>query len=159
MPAAGASSIAPVGLPITRNYTLDEIGDVSRNVRLGFDPAGRLAVISGDACVVLNDATWLDIAERGADLLNMLQLVTDAEGNAFVGALAAWGIAELTGAGRLRPVSFRPDNFPALVGTTNFTHIIPLESGVYFGGLNGVVHWNRATREQTFFNIPSIASI
>jgi hypothetical protein len=52
-----------LGLPFTRFYSYEEIGNTSRGMRLGFDPLGRIAVTRAGSCIVLNDTTWLDIAE------------------------------------------------------------------------------------------------
>src|SRR5688572_21591686 len=39
------------GLPFTRFYPFEEIGNVSRGVRLGFDPLGRITVTRGGSCI------------------------------------------------------------------------------------------------------------
>src|SRR4051794_34821800 len=51
------------GLPFTRSYSLEDIGYGPRGSNLGFDRYGRVAVIHDDVYAVLNDTTWLNIAD------------------------------------------------------------------------------------------------
>lgn len=148
-----------IGLPITRNYVLEDIGDVSRGVRLDFDHVGRLAVIGGDAYIVLNDTAWIDLASKDEDAQAMSQVSTDAAGRSYFSSLAAWGVVERAPDGTLRPRNVRPASYPDWAVQTSFIHILPHEDGVYFGGLNGVVHWNRTTDEQSFFKISGVTNV
>lgn len=154
-----ASLVPTIGLPITRNYALDDIGDVSRSFHLGFDPWGRLAVFGGDTYVVLNDGTWLDLAAKETDTPTMNEVVTAATGDSYFGSLATWGVIGFTDKGELRPRSLRPAHVPEWVAATEFVHVLPLEAGVYFAGFNGVVYWERSTGEQTFFHVPGATNI
>jgi hypothetical protein len=155
--ASGAGGI--IGLPFTRTYSLDEIGEVTRGARLGFDRIGRLAVISDHSYVVLNDATWLDLAQKGPGSVALLQAANDAAGRTYFGALAAWGELEYTPEGKLRTRSFRPREYPTWVNATNFYFVVPLEGGVLFGGPNGLVYWDRSTGEQTFMETPGVSNV
>lgn len=148
-----------IGLPVSRNYALDEIGDVSRGVRLGFDDMGRLIVIGRNACFVLNDLAWLETFRKREDTPAILQFVTDNDGIAYFGALAAWGCVEKTADGMLTTRNLRPADYPDWVSSTNFTRIVPTDTGVCFGGANGVVHWDRSRDEQVFFRLPGVTSI
>ena len=62
---SGASSgIAGIqGVPFSRTYSLDEIGYVSRGSRLNFDSFGHIAVIHDGVYAVLNDTTWINVAD------------------------------------------------------------------------------------------------
>src|SRR5215216_2864086 len=72
-----------LGLPFTRFYSYEEIGNASRGMRLGFDPLGRIAVSRGGSCLVLNDTTWVDLADREGNGVVMQRLVFSPEGNAY----------------------------------------------------------------------------
>lgn len=155
----GTRAAPTYGLPVTRNYALDEIGDLSRGVRLEFDRFGRLAVIGSDSCVVLNDTTWIDIANQDDDIPPVAIIVTDARGHSFFGSLASWGVAEFTEKGELRARNFRPKDAPDWVAITGFTWLLPREKDVYFAGFNGVVNWDRSTGKQVFFEVPGTTNL
>lgn len=138
-----------IGLPLTRNYVLEEIGGASRSVQLAFDPIGRLAVVSGDGYHVLNDSTWIGMADD--DLPGTLsRVVTDDDGRMYFGALADWGVAEIGPEGRIHTHSLRPTSCPDWVASNRFTQILSVPDGVCFAGLNGLVWWDRATNDHFF---------
>ncbi len=147
------ASTPSIGLPITRNYSIEEIG-ASRGPSLNFDRLGRLAVISNGSYIVLNDSSWIDLAVHHSSILPILELAVDDEGNAYFGALASWGVAKYTNDGRIHPTSIRPSEYPTWVNSTNFTEIVLTPTGVLFAGTNGVVHLDSTTGKQTFFEIP-----
>lgn len=145
------------GLPLTRLYAFEEIGNVTRGCQLTFDEVGRVTLVQGGAYVALNDSTWLNLAEQGG--IQMLATVCAADGSTYYGALGSWGRVVATANGQVRPVSMVPDAFPPWVRATNFVQILPTPSGVYFAGWNGIVFWNRATGQNTFFALPAVACI
>lgn len=147
-----------LGLPTTRFYSFDEIGTVTRGARIGFDPFGRIAVSRGGACVVLNDTVWSDLVDRRDGSLVMERLVFDAAGEAYYSAFGQWGRGVMSG-GRLQPVPLMPADRPKWVLTANLNDIIPLRAGVWFGGLGGAIHWDRASGRHTFFELPSLQKI
>lgn len=159
-PPAGAEADAggELGLPFTRFYSFEEIGNASRGMRLGFDPLGRIAVTRAGSCIVLNDTTWIDIADREDNGIVMQRLVFGPGGDAYYGAFGAWGVARMN-AGKLRPHSLVPAAAPRWALNANFNEIVATAAGTCFGSLNGVVHWERRTGRQTFFEIPGAARV
>jgi signal transduction histidine kinase len=156
---ATAEAIESVhGLPFTRVYSFEEIGDITHAGRLTFDKFGRLAAIQDGAFVVLNDTTWMDIADRGTGP-RILQSVQDTDGTIYFGALVSWGTMEVTPTGKLRPRSMVPKNPPQWVMATSFDEIICTTKGVFFGGWNGVVFWDRQKNEHAFFEVEGVARI
>lgn len=160
--AAGAARAAEPalggeqGLPFTRFYSFEEIGNAMRGMRLGFDPQGRIAVTRAGSCIVLNDTTWIDIAEREGNGTVMERLVFGPAGDAFYGAFGTWGLARHE-SGKLRPQSLVPANAPAWALKSNFDDILATPTGTYFSSLNGLVHWDRRTGRQHFVEIPGLA--
>ncbi|MDQ8184341.1 sensor histidine kinase [Pelagicoccus sp. SDUM812002] len=150
-PAFGSSP--SIGLPITRTYSIEEIG-ASRGPQLNFDQLGRLAVISSGSYIVLNDDNWIDLAVHSSNILPVIDLIVDHDGNAYYGALASWGVAKTTEDGRILPTSLRPAEYPAWINSTNFTQILPTPTGILFVGTNGVVHLQKSTGEQNFIETP-----
>lgn len=157
--AARAEQAAPAvhGLPFTRFYAYDEIGNEARGARLDFDPLGRIAVTQNGAYVVLNDTTWADLAAKSTEGGILVQVVKNSRGILYYCATGSWGIMDFTPEGKVRPHSVLPSTVPPWVPVTNFNEIIPDETGAYFSGWNGVVHWNRANNEHAFFEIPQIS--
>ncbi len=157
--AAAAPADNVLGLPFTRFYSFEDIGNVSRGARLGFDPLGRLAVIHSGAYVVLNDNIWIDIAEKESNGAAIQCVAFGSGGEAYFGAFGSWGLVELTPQGTLRPHTIVPPNFPRWVMATNFTDIIQTRAGVYFSGFNGVAFWDRTTHQHTFFEVAGLSHI
>jgi len=156
------ASEAPVdlrGLPFTRFYSFDEIGDVSAGARLAFDPLGRLAVVHQGAFVVLNDTTWLDIASKEASEDPMLQVVDDGDGHFYYGAFRSWGVVDFTSGEKLHTKSLAPASCPDWIAITSFTEIVVTSTGVYFGGWYGVVYWDRTSQENMFFSTVGVTKL
>jgi signal transduction histidine kinase len=147
------------GLPFTRFYSYDEIGDVGPGARLGFDSFGRLAAIHVGGYVVLNDTTWIDIERKETAGPAMQRVVFGPDGQAYFGAFGSWGLVEVTPEGLLHPRSLRPASCPKWVLDSNFTEIVLTGSGVYFAGFNGVVYWDRKSNTHVFFEIPQFVRI
>ncbi len=143
------------GLPFTRFYSYEEIGNTSRGMRLGFDPLGRIAVTRAGSCIVLNDTSWIDIAEREGTGIVMQRLVFGPDGEAYYGAFGSWGVVRMHG-GRLRPESLVPPDAPKWTLNSNFSEVLALPDGACFAGLDGLVHWNRASGRLTYLEIPTL---
>lgn len=160
IPAIAAADAGTIlGLPFTRFYSLEEIGNVSRGARLSFDSLGRLAVIHQGAYVVLNDTTWIDIADKKVSGAKMQNVVFGPDGAAYYGAFGTWGVVEFTAEGLMRPRPLLPASFPKWVMASNFTDIVPTPKGVYFAGFNGVAYWDRASNEHIFFEVPQVSRV
>jgi signal transduction histidine kinase len=147
------------GLPLSRFYSFDEIGDVSRGARLSFDAHGRLAVFHDGAYLVLNDEAWIDLMAGLANDVKIQSVSRSEEGPLYYGALGSWGVLTTTTEGALRPQSFAPASPPKWALLTIFTDIIPTDTGVFFAGRSGIVYWDRATRENTFFEVQGVARL
>lgn len=157
-----AAADAPInlrGLPFTRFYSFDEIGSLSAGARLTFDPLGRLMVVQQGACVVLNDTTWLDLAGKVNGKDAVLQMIDDGHGRLYYGATGAWGTVDFASGEKLQPRSLVPHIRPDWITTTNFTESLATNTGVYFAGWNGVVFWDKTTREHTFFNVVGVTKL
>jgi len=159
-PAAlpGVASESVQGLPFTRFYSYEEIGNVSRGAQLGFDALGRVTVMRSGSYSVLNDTTWVDLAEK-ADGPTMQRVFNGPDGQVYYGAFGSFGLVETTPRGLLRPRSLLPATYPKWVMSANFSEAVITPAGVYFGSFSGVVHWDRTTGEQAFFEIPEVSRI
>lgn len=162
----GASAIAAddaarelTGLPFTRHYSFDQIGDVTRSGQLTFDQAGRLVAVQERAYVVLNDDAWFDLGGREPDAIKVMQVARDSDGTTYFGALGAWGILAPGDDGRMHAQAFAPATPPAWVRATGFNQVLCRPEGIYFAGWNGMVFWNRTTREHRFYEVPEVARI
>jgi len=156
--AARADESGEPGLPFTRFYSYEEIGNASRGMRLGFDPLGRIAMTRGGSCIVLNDTTWMDIADRDGDGAVMQRLAFGPDGEAYFGAFGLWGRSRMS-AGRLEPVTVIPADAPRWARQTNFSEIIATAGSAWFAGFNGIVHWDRRTDRHAYYEISGINRI
>jgi len=146
------------GLPITRIYPFEEIGHASRGGRLGFDSFGRVAVVQDGSFVVLNDRSWVDIAERGARI-HLLQARAAEDGSSYYGALGSCGRLVTRPDGSLGPESVLPADCPRWVLSTNFTDIQFVKGLVCFSGWNGVVLFDPHTKVCRFVEITELAAM
>lgn len=156
--AAGTAEPAPggeLGLPFTRFYSFEEIGNASRGMRLGFDSLGRVAVARAGSCIVLNDATWLDIVEREGNGIVMQRLAFGPKGEAYYSAFGAWGLVRMQG-GRLMPESLVRSDAPKWTLNSNFGEILVAPQGVIFTSINGLIHWDRSSGRQTYLEVPAL---
>ncbi len=147
------------GLPFTRSYPLEEIGNVPRGAKLSFDRFGRLAVVHDGFYSVLNDTTWLDMADRSSGEVSMPLIVQGEGDHAYYGSFGSWGIAEQTIAGKLRPHPLVPTDPPPWVRTTGFNDIVVTAQGVFFAGWNGVVYWDFASQKNEFFEFLGFSKV
>jgi signal transduction histidine kinase len=147
------------GLPFTRSYPLEEIGNVPRGATLSFDRFGRLTVVQDGFYSVLNETTWLDMADRGKGSESMPYIVQGNDNRAYYGSFGSWGIVEHTANGNPRPHPLRPPDPPKWVQTTGFSDIAVTAQGVFFGGWSGVVYWDFASQRNQFFEIFGFSKI
>ncbi len=154
-----ASPLSFRGLPFTRFYPLEEIGNVWRGERLSFDAFGRVAVVHEGFYGVLNDSTWLDLADKERGTVSMGTIVRGGDGQAYYGAFGSWGSVGSTAGGKLRARPLLPPNPPKWALTTTFVDVIVTPRGVFFGGWNGVVFWDARTRESRFFELSRVTKI
>jgi signal transduction histidine kinase len=161
--ASADANSAPLnvrGLPFTRAYPLAEIGEAPRGARLSFDRFGRLAVVYSGFYAVLNDTVWLDLADKDArNSIGMSNVVHGPDGTAYYGALGSWGIAEFAADGKLRARPLMQTEAPKWALTTELSDVLVTGNGVYFGGRNGVVHWDPSSKTTRFFDISSVSRI
>jgi signal transduction histidine kinase len=156
--SAVAERVALHGMPFTRAYPLEEIGDVPRGATLTFDRFGRLAAVHDGFYSVLNDTTWLDLADRTPGDVSM-PVIVQGGGRAYFGGLGSWGIVEQGGDGRLRPHPLSPPNPPKWVLSTRFADIAVTSRGVFFAGWDGVIYWDFATERNAFFKVFGVSKV
>jgi signal transduction histidine kinase len=146
------------GMPFTRSYPLEEIGDVPRGATLTFDRFGRLAVVHDGFYSVLNDTTWLDLADRTSGDVSM-PVIFQSGSDAYFGGFGTWGIVEQTAGGKVRPHPLVPVNPPKWVRETRFTDITVTKNGVFFAGWDGIVYWDFASHQNQFFKVFGFSKI
>ncbi len=151
-PLGGAPAGPIHGLPPIRAYSLEDIGYVAKGARLDFDPFGRLAVIHEGVYVVLNDTSWINLADdedvRSHVMTNLTQA---ADGRMYFGARETWGYIEASREGRWRTVSLAPDDAPEWTRVAIFEDILATSEGVFFASWNGVVYWDFKERRSRYF--------
>jgi len=148
------------GLPFTRSYPLEEVGEIPRGARLGFDSFGRLAVIYAGFYAVLNDTVWLDLAVKDEPRrVDMAQVVQAPDGRAYYSGLGSWGVAQLAPDGRLHAEPMVPPDAPKWALTTSFSDAFATTHGVYFSGWNGVVYYDFASKKNQYFSLSGVTTL
>lgn len=145
------------GLPFTRFYSFDEIGNVGPSARLGFDRFGRVAAFHAGAYVVLNDNSWIDIASKEQEVPVIQRVAYDQQGRAYYGGFGTWGLVDWSPQGLLLPRSLRPPTVPSWVADVSFNEVVPTAGGVYFAGYSGIVRWDRQSHGQAFLEFPNLS--
>lgn len=146
----------PVGLPFARFHSLDDIGNISAGIQIGFDQIGRVSIVQNGTYAVLNDNTWIHLTERDPDADTMMQIVQTSADSSYYGATGSWGKVVKTEEGKLTPIKLSPSVRPVWTQSNDFLRILPEKDGIYFASWNGVVHWNKLTDKHTFFEIPDL---
>ncbi len=147
------------GLPFTRIYSFEEIGDITHANSLTFDQRGRIAIVHRGAYVVLNDNAWIDIADKDLSNVRFLSTAPDTDGRIYFGGVGSWGLLATTPDGKLRPQPFHATKTPDWVAATSFTDVLVTSQGVYFSGWNGVVFWDPRNKTHRFFEIRGVARV
>ena len=151
--AATESRVTLNGLPFTRFYAFDEIGDMSHGVWLSFDRHGRILAMQDGSVVALNDNEWLNLSPADPQPVRIQNIVRDLDGKLVYGAQGSCGFLETSADGRLRPISVLPATYPEWVLGSNFLDVVPRAEAVYFAGFTGIVCWQRATKQVRFVEI------
>lgn len=149
----------PRGLPFIRTYPLDEIGNVPRNLRLGFDTYGRVAVMYDGIYSVLNDSAWVDRVDPSTDNKLRMTTVKSAGDTYFYGGRGSWGTVDVKPDGRLRARPFTEADSPPWTRVTAFNQILITATGVYFYDYNGIVYWDFARRRNFYFELPRVTVV
>jgi signal transduction histidine kinase len=156
--AAGAEPIR--GLPFTRAYPLEELGNVPRGVKLNFDTYGRLAVIHDGVYSVLNDSVWVDVLDKSTDAdTNMTNVVLGNDGHTYFGGRGVWGRATLGPSGKLKLHVLDGPTPPKWTRTTSFSDLVATRDGVFFAGPNGIVFLDYEKQESHVVEVPVVAKI
>ncbi|HEY9156229.1 MAG TPA: hypothetical protein VIM69_13940, partial [Opitutaceae bacterium] len=147
------------GLPYSRFYSFDEIGDVSSGADLLFDNHGRLAVAKDGVCMALNDGTWLNLLESNKSDIAIQHVFFDAQNHAYFGAVGAWGLLHWTENGQLHPESLKPETSPLWTLRNEFNAALFTEKGVCFSGFNGIAYWLREENRTVFHQLSGVARV
>jgi len=158
-PIKAIAMTAIEGLPLTRMYPFEEIGNVSRGAGLDIDDFGRIAVVQRGAYVVLNDSTWVELGESKPNRIQIAEARTDHDGTTYYGALGSWGTLTTVPSGKRRPNPFVPPDRPKWVLAANFDQILCTAQGVYFASFHGVVFWDRKTKLHQYFQIQGVSRL
>lgn len=145
------------GLPFIRTYPVDEIGNVPRNLRLGFDAFGRIAVMYDGIYSVLNDTAWVDQVDPSSATRIRMTTIRFGGQSYFYGGRGSWGTIELTPSGQFRAHPLVPSNAPSWTHVTAFNQVMVVRTGVFFYDVNGVVYWDFARQQNFFFALPRVA--
>ncbi len=158
--AAEGPPVRPQGLPFTRTYPLDDIGDSARGGYLGFDARGRFRVSLYGSYWVLNDTTWIDLlGHPRAAAANLVKFLEAEDGRTYYGSRGSWGRLEPGSDGRLIAVPLTPPDAPAWTRFTSFDQLLGDAEGVVLAGREGIVRWEFATRRHHYHAFDGVSSI
>lgn len=147
------------GLPFTRHYSFEEVGEVTAGVQLGNDALNRLTLIQEGAYIVFDGKNWMDLVEQDDPHRNFAQVAIAADGRSYFGSAGNWGVLESTPTGKVRSISFRPLQVPAWVDNVKFEQITSTSEGIYWWGLSGILYRDFATGSHVFFQLREILSV
>jgi signal transduction histidine kinase/CheY-like chemotaxis protein len=152
--AQGATSLT--GLPFSRTYAFEEIGDVTPGVRLAHDSLGRLMVIQEGDLIVFDDKDWTNLSNAALHQQSISNLHRARDGRFYFASAGHWGRIEYDDEGELRPHVLTPPGQPGWVANNSFTSIVSDERAVYFIGDYGFARYDLATGKSTTVEVPSL---
>ena len=148
-----------VGVPPMRNYTFEEIGNVSPGVHLGSDVLGRLTVIREGSYIVFDDKNWSDVLDQEDPYRTVTKVARGPDGIMYCGTPGGWGYLEYMPNGSVRGRLLRPEKCPPWVSNNSFDQIVFTPQGVAFGGTFGIVFYNFKTHQQQFEPVPDVVCV
>lgn len=151
--------IPVVGLPPTRNYTFEEIGNVAPGVHLESDALGRLTVIREGAYIVFDDKNWSDVLDQDDPYRTVTRVSRGPDGVMYCSATGVWGYFEYMPTGFVRVHVLRPEKGPLWISNNSFDQIVFTPQGVVFGGAGGIVFYNFKTHQQQFEAVENVVSV
>ena len=153
----GLFATTPLGLPLSRFHSLDEIGGINGDFEINFDPVGRLTVVQNGSYSVLNDRDWLYLTEF-EDSTEVLQSVLHlSEQEAYYGASGSWGKLVRTREGTYTPQSLVGEDRPSWSNSTNYLILFEFDDKICFSNWNGVVVWDKKTGANSYFEVIELA--
>ena len=150
---------ANVGFPPNRFYSLDDIGGLSPGFMLGFDPVGRVFLAKHNTCMVLNDSEWHNLLEGNGLDHAIVQVAFRSGEHAYFTSHGHWGKLVRSGMGRLIPESLSPAIRPQWTLSSEFDHILVVDSGVLFYNWNGLVYLDESTGDHTYIEVSGLEEI
>jgi len=148
------------GLPWTRLYPFEEIGNAPRRVRLSFDPYGRLAVVYDQVYAVLNDSTWLDLVQASPMAgKSITAAMLGRDGQTYFCGRGVWGILRLTPEGQLDLRVLPAEKAPEWARAAAYSRIVLTPGGVGFQADQGLVLWDFKTASARYIAIPALCQV
>jgi len=149
----------PLGLPLSRFHSLDEIGGINGDFEIGFDPAGRLSVVQNGSFSVLNDRNWIYLTEfeNSTEVLHAVLQISENE--AYYGASGSWGRLVRTPEGTLEPQQMAPVDRPIWSKSTNYLILFQFGDYIGFANWNGLVLWNKIYDLYSYFEVIELADV
>ena len=138
---AGSAESVPaqlVGHPPARNYSFEEIGNVSAGIRFATDSLGRISVIREGSFIVFDDPVWADMLDKQDPNRNIAAVGRGPDGRMYCGTTGSWGYFDYEPSGLVRVHPIRPAECPSWVSNNAFEWLAFTPQGVAFGGRNGV---------------------
>ena len=146
----------PLGLPLSRFHSLDEIEGINGDFEISFDPLGRLSLVQNGSFAILNDRNWEFLTEFD-DTTEVLHAVLQlSEDEAWYGASGSWGKLVRTPSGGFEPVQLSPTDRPTWSKSTNYLMLFPFRDGICFGNWNGLVYRETQSGATAYFEMPEM---
>ncbi len=142
------------GSPISRTYSLDEIGDVSAGIKLDFDELGRLRIVQEGSLIHYDGENWTQLIDPENGPKNIAMIADAPNGQTYYGCSGGWGYLEYTTTGRVKTHLLSPTELPKWMSNNKFDQLELSENGIFFSGNNGTVYMEYLTGKLLHFPIP-----
>lgn len=145
-----------VGLPLSRLYSLDEIGGSVGGYDIGFDPIGRLTVVQNGSYSALNDRKWVSLTKSQNSTEVIHSVLHLSSGEAYYGANGSWGRLVRSSNGFYEPQPMLPKDQPDWAKSNIYLNVFQFKQNICFLNWNGIVFWNRETKGITYIEIQGL---
>ena len=143
------------GLPPTRLFPFEEIGNPFPGVLIENDVLGRIALLQEGSFIVFDGKNWIDKVTRDDPDRNISRLLNVPDGTTFFVASGRWGTLTVLPNGTIKTQLLNEPDSPSWLSNTTFSEIFYFpEDIVVFVGNNGLIVYDRKSKKQNYIHVP-----
>ncbi len=150
---AGVAAEQLLGMPPIRNYSFDEIGNVSTSVELGCDSLGRLTLAQQGTFLAFDERRWQEQGNPQSLPIGWMKTTTAPDGTMYWCGTGDWGTYEYRPDGKIATRSLRGPDFPAWIANAVFTRILADRDNLLLWQFSGAVWHDLSTGRNRYLSL------
>lgn len=153
------SPSGPIGLPIARTFSFEELGHISAGSRLAIDQLGRLTATQEGTFLVFDGRHWTNSLGTDASNYRFTRAALAPDGKMYCGGAGVWGYLEPQSDGKSLVRSLRPSTAPSWTNNGTIQHVVATRRAVAFASDSGVIHLDLESKTQFFAAVPHLSAL